>query len=443
MTRKTKQEKAPPPKPPALPALSLVGSTRFTYTLSIVLIIVVILFILGLLFIPWRQNVRGAGKVIAFDPLERRINVEAQLAGRVKVLNIVEGQEVQKGELIAEIENNDPLLMENLKSQREATRNRKKLAENKVDEIKVQLEQLLLAKSNAITIGEEKVKAAQIKLKTIELEHTRTSSLFEKGLSSRREFEQIEMKRKSAQADLTSAESSLRKIDNDFEGSLSALRAQERSARADVQTATKDIIGYDIQVNQTDRQQIFAPQDGIVYAVMITDGTYLTPGRQICTIIPKTESRYVELWLDGNDIGLIKARKEKGDSVTEGSQVRLSFEGWPSIQAVGWPNLAIGTFGGEVVFIDSANDGTGRFRVVVGPKLDKVTRYNGEGKVEVGWPDKDRWLRQGTLTQAWFLLEDVPLWMELWRKMNGFPPLAEDDGTLNPTKKPKKKKKRK
>lgn len=443
MKRNKKRETVPLPKPPPLPALSLVGSTRFTYTLSILLLLVVFLFILGLLFIPWKQNVRGAGKVIAFDPLERRLNVEAQLAGRVKILNIMEGQDVKKGELIAEIENNDPTLMENLKIQRLTAQNKKRFAESKVDEVAIQLEQLLLAKSNAIIIGQEKVNAAKIKLRTIELEDERTTNLYEKGLSSRRDYEQVQMKLESSQADLKSAQSSLRKIDNDFERSLSALRGQERSARSDVESAAKDIVSYDIKVNQTNRLKVFSPQDGIVYKVMITDGTYLTPGRQICTIIPKTKSRYIELWLDGNDIGLINARKTENGEIIEGSKVRVSFEGWPSIQAVGWPQLAIGTFGGEVVFIDSANDGSGKFRVVVGPKTDFVSRFDGAGKIEVGWPDKDRWLRQGTLAQAWFLLEDVPLWMELWRQMNGFPPLMTEDGTLDPSKTKKKKKKRK
>ena len=37
------------------------------------------------------------------------------------------------------------------------------------------------------------------------------------------------------------------------------------------------------------------------------------------------------------------------------------------------------------------------------------------------WPD-DRWLRQGTRTQGWVLLNEVKVWFELWRQLNGFPP---------------------
>jgi hypothetical protein len=116
--------------------------------------------------------------------------------------------------------------------------------------------------------------------------------------------------------------------------------------------------------------------------------------------------------------------------------VRLAFEGWPAVQMIGWPQLAIGTFGGEVVFVDATDDGKGKFRVVVGPADDIVDRGDGKGPVTVGWPDKDRWLRQGARANAWVMLNEVPLWYELWRQINGFPPVVSDEeGKLDPTKK--------
>jgi hypothetical protein len=103
---------------------------------------------------------------------------------------------------------------------------------------------------------------------------------------------------------------------------------------------------------------------------------------------------------------------------------------------IGWPQLAIGTFGGEVVFVDATDDGTGKFRIVVGPSNDSVDRGDGLGLVTVGWPDKDRWLRQGARANGWVMLNEVPLWFELWRQINGFPPVVNDkDGKLDPTKK--------
>ena len=77
---------------PPLPALSLAGSAKFTRIFSRLLLVGFIAFVFGILFLPWRQFVSGAGRVIAFNPLDRRINIEAQVAGRVKHLHVVEGQ---------------------------------------------------------------------------------------------------------------------------------------------------------------------------------------------------------------------------------------------------------------------------------------------------------------------------------------------------------------
>jgi hypothetical protein len=102
--------------------------------------------------------------------------------------------------------------------------------------------------------------------------------------------------------------------------------------------------------------------------------------------------------------------------------VRVQFEGWPAIQFIGWPSVARGTFGGEVVLIDPTDDGTGRFRVLVAPKPDVVD----DGTEVVEWPGT-RWLRQGVQVNGWVLLQRVPLWFEIWRQLNGFPPALPTD----------------
>ncbi|MEY4170553.1 MAG: hypothetical protein RLZ94_1626, partial [Actinomycetota bacterium] len=33
-------------------------------------------------------------------------------------------------------------------------------------------------------------------------------------------------------------------------------------------------------------------------------------------------------------------------------------------------------------------------------------------------------LRQGVRVKAWVLLRTVPLWQEVWRQLNGFPPVV-------------------
>jgi len=413
---------------PPLPALSLAGSAKFTRLFSRLLLLGFVALMVGLLFLPWRQFVGGSGRVIAFNPLDRRINVEAQVSGRVKHLHVGEGQRVKKGDVIVEIQDNDPNLIANLKAQREAIESRRDFALGRVESLIAQITQQELAKTQAIDSAQQRVAAAKITAETAVLNFTRTEALHAKGLASQRDFELATLARDSSSADLKSAAATLKRTSNDFDGTIASTHASKGSAHSEVAGAERDLSVIDVQINQNLRQIVDAPRDGIVLQVAATDGTYLRPGSLICVIIPETDSRFVEVWLDGNDMPLIHSRKDD----QPGSSVRIAFEGWPAVQAIGWPNLAIGTFGGEVVFVDATDDGKGKFRVVVAPQNDIVDR--GDGPVEVAWPDKDRWLRQGVRTNAWVLLNEVPLWFEVWRQINGFPPVVSGAADkLDPT----------
>ena len=417
---------------PSLPALSLAGSAKFTRIFSRLLVVAFIAFVIGILWLPWRQFVSGAGRVIAFNPLDRRINIEAQVAGRVKHLHVNEGQRVKKGELIVEIQDNDPNLINNLKAQREAIESRRDFAHGRVESLTAQITQQELAKAQAIDGAEQRVAAAKIGAETSQLNYNRTKDLFEKKLESQRNLELATLSRDSTIAELRSAEAALKRTSNDFDATIASTHASKGTALSEVATAERDLSVIDVQINQNLRQVVESPRDGIVLSVEATDGTYLRPGSLICVVIPETDSRFVEIMVDGNDMPLVHPRKND----QPGSPVRLAFEGWPAVQMIGWPQLAIGTFGGEVVFVDATDDGTGKFRVVVGPSNDSVDRGDGQGLVTVGWPDKDRWLRQGARANGWIMLNEVPLWFELWRQINGFPPVVNDqDGKLDPTKK--------
>jgi adhesin transport system membrane fusion protein len=425
-------------KIPPLPALSMVGSTKVPRLFCAVLFVVFVLSLIGLIFLPWRQFVTGTGRVIAFDPLDRRINVEAQVSGRVKQLAVVEGQKVKEGDLIAEIQDNDPNLLRNLRAKREAIEARQSFAEGRVASLDNQIAQQKLAKTQAIDAAEQRVVAARIAAETAALNYNRTKELFARRLESERNLELATLSRDSTAADLISADANLKRTSSDFDASIASTEASRGSAQSEVAAARRDLNDIDIEINQNLRQIVNAPRDGIVLSVAVTDGTYLSPGSPICVIIPETETRFVEAWVDGNDMPLIRARREKDGEVVPGSPVRLTFEGWPAIQTAGWPQLAINTFGGEVLFIDPTDGGDGRFRIVIGAVDDVVDRNDGKGSVEVAWPDAEKWLRQGTRANAWVMLEQVPLWFEVWRQINGFPPLVTHaDGKLDPTKAPK------
>jgi multidrug resistance efflux pump len=414
----------------SLPAIARAGSSRLPRMVARYLAVAAFIIILGVWFLPWQQFVGGTGKVIAFDPLDRRINVEAPVSGNVRKLHVVEGQPVKKGAVIAEIEDNDPNLLVNLRAQNDALMVRKAAASQRVDDFESQIRQQEQAKGQAIDAAAQRVAAEKITAEIAVLNLNRIADLQKSGLVSTREFEVARQLQESSDANWKAAEANLKRTANDFDSTISGTRAQKGTAQAEVAAAERDIKSLDIQISQNMRQVVESPRDGIVLSVQATDGTYLRPGSLICVIIPETDSRFVEMFLDGNDMPLITPRTTNAQGIVEpGSDVRIQFEGWPAIQFIGWPSVAVGTFGAEVVFIDPTDDGKGKFRVVVAPKPDRFTR-NGQTKEE-RWPS-NRFLRQGVRANGWVLLNRVPLWMEIWRQINGFPPVISN---AEPTKK--------
>ena len=81
------------------------------------------------------------------------------------------------------------------------------------------------------------------------------------------------------------------------------------------------------------------------------------------------------------------------------------------MQFGGYPEVAVGTFGGRVAFIDPSDDGKGKFRMMILPD-DR----------DEAWPG-GRFLRQGGRAKGWILLGQVSVAYEIWRQLNAFPPL--------------------
>ena len=408
-----------------LPALAMTGATRIPRILARFLATFFGLLIPSIAFLPWQQFIGGTGRVIAFDPLDRRINVEAPVAGRVRKLHIVENQRVRKGEILLEIQDNDPELARNLQLQRDAAVARRAAANQRIEDLGAQIEQLERAKTQAIDSARQRVIAEEFALETNRIQYERVQRLLKSGLVSQRDYELAKLAIDSSVASLQSAKATLERTTEEADATISSTRASRGSAQAELAAADREINMLESQINSVQQQTIESPRDGIVFSVAVTDGTFLRPGSPICIIIPETESRFVEMWVKGMDMPLIRARHELEDgTVVPGSLARLQFEGWPAIQFMGWPSVAIGTFGGEVVFIDPTDDGYGRFRIVVAPKPDVIER-RGTVRVEE-WPG-NRFLRQGVRAKGWVLLEQVPLWKEIWRQLNGFPPVVSMD----------------
>jgi multidrug resistance efflux pump len=412
-------------------ALSLVQPPRLSRVLARVLGAAVLVTAVALVAAPWQQSASGSGRVVAFSPAERQQQVEAPIEGRVTRWHVQEGSLVRQGQLLAELTDNDPELLRRLEDERTAVAQRVEAARARVQALEARILQLTGSRTQALSAADARVDmardrvqaaeqaltAAEASLATAQLQHSRQQALLAQGLTSARtaevaELEQVRARTEvdRARASLSAARSELRalagdsgRVGNDVAASVADARASRAAAEAEVASGSAELARMDVRLARQRTQAVHAPMDGTVLRLTGgLGGEMVKGGDPLLVLVPTTEARAVELWVDGNDVPLLG----------EGRPVRLQFEGWPAVQFTGWPSVAVGTFGGRVALVDSTDDGKGKFRVLVTPDAG-----------DVPWPS-GRYLRQGVRVNGWVLLEQVRLGYELWRRFNGFPPVV-------------------
>lgn len=298
-----------------------------------------LVIILCLVLLPWQQTSVGSGRVVAYSPVDRQQDINSPIEGRIQKWYVSEGSKVKAGQMVVELSDNDPEIVQRLRMERSAL--------------------------------EKRAKAAAIGVETALINLQRQNSLLEKGLSAKRNYEQAKL--------------------------------EHTKYLVDEANAAAELARMDIRLSRQLTQEVKAPADGTILKIVSGQGAQIVKaGQTLAVLVPETDSRAVEIWVSGNDIPL----------VYEGRKVRLQFEGWPALQFSGWPSVAVGTFGGQVSLVDAADNGEGKFRIVVQPDTSDL------------WPEP-RYLRQGVRTVAWVLLDEVTLGYELWRKFNGFPPSSD------------------
>lgn len=398
-----------------------------------------------LAFVPWQQTVKCRGMVTAYAPTERRQVLTARVSGQIRTWHVVEGSRVKMNDPVVDIEDNDPDLAERLVAQRAFLADRLGAAREEVEELTAAARAQEAARDAAVKAAEANreaaTKAVEVARQTkanaefaLEFEKNRFETFDELftnprfgGLESRLSRDEARMRSDRARTDTDKADAEIQRaeaalltqqslvIQADANGlsAISVARGNLRKAEQNLFSIERELQDIDNRIERFKARHVVAPCDGTIYRVAANvgqGGQYVKEGEELCTIVPDTSDRVVELFLDGLDAPLVLAY---ADRAGRHPHVRLQFEGWPTIQFSGWPELAIGTFGGRVRQVDSAATAAGAFRVLVEPE----PRLEGDA-----WPDA-AFLRQGNQAVGWVLLNRVPLGYEVWRRLNGFPPV--------------------
>lgn len=402
---------------------------------SRILYLIIFLFIL-FLFLPWTQNIRSKGFVTTLYQTDRPQELVSQIPGKILKWYVKEGDMVNAGDTILMLgEVKDEYLDPDIigRTQFQILQNEEKArfysgkietAGQQIGNLEKQRELKMSSLTNKREQIERKIKAKEAELTAarIDLQQSkdqldRAKVMFEKEAISKFDYERRNATFQKAQAAFTEKQNDLDNLKQDLvlnrldiENTIQEYSEKIAKAQGDRFASSSEVAAArekasDLSIkkqNLTARSSYYyvvAPQKGqVVQAKKAGINEIIKEGEMIVEIVPQEVERAVEIFVEPFDLPLLNI----------GQKARFMFDGFPAIVFSGWPQTAIGTFGGKVIAVESNRNINGKYRVLLV-----------EDPEDRKWPPQ---LRIGTGALSFALLKDVPVWYELWRNINGFPP---------------------
>jgi multidrug resistance efflux pump len=415
--------------------IQLMESRKTPKRLSkLILVFGALLLIISLL--PWTQTIKSRGNVTAFAQEKRPQTIQTIIGGRIEKWYVKEGDFVKKGDTLVFLsetksEYMDPKLIQRTESQIKSKESSASSYMNKVSSLDQQIDALI--DNRLIKLQQARNKVNQVKFKVnsdsmnykanskqLDIavkQYERFEELTKQGLKSQTELENRRLKVQEMEAKVVALENSLLSSRNELINARTELDAIDADYRDKIAKSESDKASalsslYDVEASVTKMQNevanysirsgyyyITAPQDGFISKALQSGvGETIKEGTAILSIVPTLSDYAVEMYVRPIDLPLLHV----------GNKVRIQFDGWPAIVFSGWPNVSHGTYGGIVAAIDNFISENGQYRVLVQPDPE-----------DYRWPKA---LRMGVGVFSMVLLNDVPIWYELWRNINGFPP---------------------
>lgn len=389
------------------------------------------------LFLPWTQNIQSNGLVTTRLQEFRPQNIQTQIAGRIVKWNVKEGDFVKKGDtllVLTEVKDNylDPKLLERTQEQANAKRASIDYYKSKAAASQYQIEAIERGRNlkiqqlkNYLNQLQSKLKAEQAELIAANNDYTlaldqrdRQRKMYQEGLVSQTQLQQREVSYQNALAKKTIVENKIAQTQQEIANNqvqqnaaiqeylekIQKAEGDRLSSLSEANTSLADASKLENQAaNYALRSEMYiikAPQDGqIVQVTKSGIGEIIKEGESIGTVVPgRNDAFAVEVFVRPVDLPLID----------RGQKVRLIFDGFPTIVFTGWPKGSYGTFGGEIIAFENTISDNGMFRVLVV-----------EDKKDDPWPKQ---IKVGSGAKSIVLLKNVPIWYEIWRNINGFPP---------------------
>lgn len=387
------------------------------------------------LFLPWTQNIKTTGTVTTLYQEQRPQLLNSPIPGRITKWHVKNGDYVKKGDTIlqlSEIKEDymDPMLLSRTEDQVEAKKGVRDFYEAKIgttdaqlqalnssrelklQQLKIKIQQL----NNKLAAEEAELKAANNELNLSSDQYERQQKMYDEGLVSLTQFQQRSVSYQNALAKKTAAENKLAQTRQeiitvnieqnatvqDYTEKLSKIQGERFTSMGQIESSTGEIAKLESQMSNYKIRQglyyVLASQDGqIVQLSKSGIGEILKDGESIGSIVPLNVDYAVEIYIKPVDLPLVKP----------GQRIMCIFDGFPAIVFSGWPNTSYGVFAGKVIAVESNITTNGMFKALVV-----------EEKGKKAWPPQ---IKMGAGVQGIAILNDVPIWYELWRNINGFP----------------------
>lgn len=396
----------------------------------------IMLFLVVILFLPWTQNIKAKGTITTLYQEQRPQDINSPIPGKIMKWWVKEGDFVKKGDTILQISEIkedylDPNLVGRTQQQVEAKKGTITFYQSKIATVGSQIEALNSAKKlkieqlnnklrqldNKLTGERAELQAANNEFTLAKDQYDRQQKMFDEGLVSQTQLQQrnlyfqnalakkimVENKLAQTQQEVTNVKIEQNSVEQEYIEKISKAEGERFQSMSQIATGQGDVAKLENQVsNYTIRNGMYiilAPQDGqIIQAKKSGIGEILKDGERIVEIVPTRVNYAVEMYIRPVDLPLINV----------GQKVRFMFDGFPAIIFSGWPNSSYGTFGGKIIAFENNISPNGLFRVIVV-----------EDTTDKKWPQQ---IKIGSGASAISLLKDVPIWYELWRNINGFPP---------------------
>ena len=307
----------------SLNSVEHIYNSNYRRQMKIWAVLMVVIF-LGMLFLPWTQNIRAKGTVTTLYQNQRPQEMNALIPGRIIQWYVKEGDYVKKGDTIVQladvkVEYLDPNLLERTEEQLTAKQDKIEFYGDKIDAtgsqigaIEAGMELKISSLRNKIDQLQRKVQsdsaewqAAVIDLKIAREQFERAKQLYKDGIISLVDFEkrtanfqkavaaetEKENKYQNTKQDLIIAQIDINNVRQEAADKMFKARGEQASARSEIAAEEGEVAKLRNQLQnyriRGSQRWLLAPQDGqVVSAVKAGINEIVKEGEMIVQVVP-------------------------------------------------------------------------------------------------------------------------------------------------------------